>query len=114
MINDNGVDGVGLNINGDKCVVQIKYRSNNYELLSSNKDNLSNLFSDGMLNHDVVYDNKNKKNYRHFIFTTAKGLHFYTEQEMFKKRIKCFGYKEIKQLVDKNYAFWNTIQESIY
>jgi len=113
LTNDNGVDGTGLNIKGEKCVVQIKYRSNNKEILSSNKDHLANLFSDGMLNHDVVYDNSNDKNYRHFLFTTAKGLHFYTDQEMFKSRLKCFGYKEIKQLVDNNYPFWDTIRAHI-
>ena len=110
--NDNGVDGIGLNIKGDKCVVQIKYRSNT-EYLSSNKDNLSNLFSDGMLNHNVIYDVNNEKNYRHFIFTTAKGLHFYTEQEMFKNRLKCFGYNEIKQLIDNNFAFWEESRKII-
>jgi len=110
QINDNGVDGIGLNINGNKCVIQIKYRSNTNDLLSSNKDNLSNLFSDGMLSHNVV---SSEKDIRHFIFTTAKGLHFYTEQEMFKNKVKCFGYNEIKQLVNNNFPFWDSCMEII-
>ena len=94
--NDNGVDGIGKNIKGEKCVVQVKYRSNNKTLLTADGDHLSNLFSDGMLAHNVVADIENKNNYRHFVFTTAEGLHFYTDNEMFKGRVKCFGYNEIK------------------
>lgn len=110
QLNDNGVDGIGININGNKSVIQIKYRTNTNEYLSSNKDNLSNLFSDGMLTHNVV---SNEKDIRHFIFTTAKGLHFYTEQEMFKNKVKCFGYNEIKQLINNNFPFWDSCRKVI-
>ena len=46
---DNGVDGVGYNLIGEKCVVQVKYRSNKKDVLSANKDHLSNMISDGMI-----------------------------------------------------------------
>lgn len=105
--NDNGVDGIGVNIKLEPCVVQIKYRSNVKTLLTSNKDHLSNLFSDGMLTYGVVADTTNPKNYRHFVFTTANGLHFYTDTEMFKGKVKCIGYKQIKGLVNNNHIFWN-------
>ncbi len=105
---DNGVDGTAFNINLEKSVIQIKYRSNNQTLLSSNKDHLANLFSDGMLNFDVVAD---KKSFKHFIFTTAKGLHFYTDSEMFKGKVKCFGYNEISSLVDNNLPYWTKAKQ---
>ena len=111
--NDNGVDGKGLNIKMEPCVVQIKFRSNVKEFLSANKDHLSNLFSDGMLAHNVVADTTNPKNYRHFVFTTATGLHFYTDQEMFKSKVKCIGYKELKKLVDNNLPFWAKVREVV-
>ena len=111
--NDNGVDGVGVNIRNEKCVVQIKYRSNKQTLLTANEDHLSNLFSDGMLAHDVVSDNKDKNNFRHFVFTTADGLHFYTDNEMFKGKVKCFGYNDIKGMIDNNIPFWNCVREYI-
>lgn len=111
--NDNGVDGVGVNIRDEKCVVQIKYRSNKQTLLTANEDHLSNLFSDGMLAHDVVSDNKDKNNFRHFVFTTADGLHFYTDNEMFKGKVKCFGYNDIKGMIDNNIPFWNCVREYI-
>lgn len=109
--NDNGVDGIGVNILMEPCVVQVKYRSNTQTLLTSNVDHLANLFSDGMLAHNVVSDNANSKNYRHFVFTTADGLHFYTDAEMFKGKVKCIGYKDLRTLVDGNKPFWNKCRE---
>ena len=111
--NDNGVDGVGLNIQNEKCVVQIKYRSNTQGFLSANVDHLSNLITDGMGQHGVVYDQENVKNFRHFVFTTAKGLHFYTDQEMFKSRVKCIGYSDLRTMLDNNLIFWSKALEIV-
>ena len=111
--NDNGVDGTGLNIKMEKCVVQVKYRTDTSELLTASKDSLSNIFSDGMLTHNVITDNTDSNNYRHFVFTTADGLHFYTDQEMFKRKVKCIGYKDLKGLLDNNLPFWNKVRELV-
>lgn len=111
--NDNGVDGIGLNIRGEKSVVQIKYRSDNTTVLTANNDHLSNLITDGMLSHQVVNDTNDLTNYRHFIFTTADGLHFYTDNEMFKNKVKCFGYNDFRILLDNNIIFWNTAREIV-
>jgi len=107
--NDNGVDGIGKNIRNEDCVVQVKYRSNTSTLLTANTDHLSNLFSDGMLSFNVVSD-PTPNNYRHFVFTTADGLHFYTDSEMFKGKVKCFGYKEFRALLDNNQPFWDSVR----
>ena len=109
--NDNGVDGIGVNIIKQKCVVQIKYRANIETLLTANIDHLANMFSDGMLAHDVVVDKSNPKNFRHFVFTTATGLHFYTDEEMFKGRVKCFGFQDFRNLLDGNIIFWDKCRE---
>jgi len=111
--NDNGVDGIGVNIKNQKCVVQIKYRSNTKTTLTTNKDHLSNLITDGMMTHNVVDDNKNNKNFKHFIFTTADGLHHYTNDEMFKSKVKCINHKDIKSMIDNNIIFWNNIRSII-
>ena len=108
--NDNGVDGTGVNIKLEPCVVQIKYRTNTSEFLTATKDSLSNMFSDGMLTHNVIADNENKNNYRHFVFTTADSLNFYTDQEMFKGKVKCIGYNDLKGLLDNNLPFWNNLR----
>lgn len=102
---DTGIDGRGVNIIGEKSIVQIKFRSDVKTLLSSNKDHLSNLVSAGML-ENVHYDMENPKNFRHFIFTNANGLHHYTDEETFGKKVKCFGYNQFKALIDNNMIFW--------
>ena len=108
--NDNGVDGIGVNIRGEKCVAQVKYRTNTQGFLTANVDHLSNMFSDGMLAHGVVADMDNTKNYRHFVFTTAKGLNFYTDAEMFKSKVKCFGYDDFRKLLNNNVVFWDQVR----
>lgn len=111
--NDNGVDGIGVNTKGEKCVVQIKYRTNTDGFIVNNTDHLSNMISDGMFAHDVVSDNTDPKNYRHFIFTTAEGLNFYTDQEMFKSKVRCIGFNDFRVLLDDNIIFWQTALEIV-
>ena len=111
--NDNGVDGVGTNIKNEKSVVQIKYRSNTKTLLTANEDHLSNMITDGMLSHGVVADMTDQNHYRHFVYTTAKSLHFYTDSEMFKKKVKCIGYGELRSMLDNNLPFWDKVRNII-
>ncbi|MFW6246829.1 MAG: hypothetical protein ACOC22_01490 [bacterium] len=108
---DNGVDGIGVNIQKQKCVVQIKFRTNVLSQLTATQDHLANMFSDGMLAHNVISDNKNAHIYRHFVFTTADGLHFYTDQEMFKNKVRCFGFQDFRNLLDNNTIFWDKCRE---
>lgn len=115
---DNGVDGYGINLSGEKCVVQIKYRSNTSSVLSSNQDKLSNLISDGMISHGVMIlpekleSIKQKKSAPlHYVITTAKGLHHYTDHENFRGSVHCIGYGELKSLLDGNISFWNLCRE---
>lgn len=104
---DNGVDGIAQNIFNQKSVIQIKYRTNTKEQLTVNgDDHLANLLTQAMIDYDVVIDKDNPKNYRHFIFTTADSLNYYTDNTVFKNKVKCFGFKEISQLIDNNLAFW--------
>jgi hypothetical protein len=111
--NDNGVDGIVVNILNQKSVVQIKYRTNTQQFLTATQDHLSNMFTDGMLEHGVTADMDNPDNYRHFIFTTAEGLHFYTDNEMFKKKVRCVGYNEFRSLLDNNVIFWQKATEIV-
>jgi hypothetical protein len=50
----------------------------------------------------------------HFIFTTAEGLHFYTQNEKFRGSIKCIGYKELRELLDNNVHFWNMALDVVF
>ena len=111
--NDNGVDGIGVNIRDEKCVVQIKYRGNSTDVLTTNEAHLTNMINSGMADYGVVYDIPNKKNFRHFIFTTSSGLHHYTDNEVFKNRVKCFSFKHFKSMLDNNKIFWNSAREIV-
>ena len=111
--NDNGVDGIGVNIKGEKCVVQIKFRGNTQILLTATQDHLAHLISDGAIAHGVDPDRINDKNYRHFIFTTAEGLHYYTNDEFFKSRVKCFAFNDFRSMLDGNVVFWDKAMEIV-
>jgi hypothetical protein len=104
---DNGVDGIAQNMFNDTSVIQVKYRTNTKDQLTVNDDDhLANLLTQAMIDYDVVIDKTNPKNYRHFVFTTAEGLNYYTDNSVLKNKVKCFGFKDISQLVDNNLAFW--------
>lgn len=117
---DNGVDGVGINLSGDKCVVQVKYRSNNKTVLTANTDHLSNMISDGMFKHGVSADPKVLESIKnkstaplHYVITTATGLHHYTDNENFKGFVHCIGYENLRALLDNNLSFWNLCREIV-
>ena len=114
---DRGADGYGVNMKGDKCLVQIKYRSRNTPnktLLNNNDDKIGNMFIVGNYSeHRVFVDDENKFNYRFFVFTTADDLHFYTDDEMYRGEVKCFNYESFKKIVDNNDRFWNKCRELV-
>jgi hypothetical protein len=110
---DNGVDGFGLNLSGHKCVVQVKYRSDNKSVLTANQDHLSNMISDGMIKHGVVIDTDNTKVPRHYVITTANGLHHYTDNENFKGFVHCIGYDQLRAMLDNNLSFWNLCRDIV-
>jgi len=106
---DTGVDGKGIGIDGKPATVQVKYRSNNRVLLTANQDHLSNFTSASVLRYDV--DPKSKNNM--LIITTAEGLHYFTEDEMFTKKVRCLGYENLRELVDNNILFWNSFRDLV-
>lgn len=108
---DNGVDGVGVNLSGEKSVIQVKYRSNNKSVLTANKDHLSNMISDGMIKHKVVIAENNEMCPRHYVITTANGLHHYTDNENFKGFVHCIGHDQLRSMLDNNLSFWNLCRE---
>lgn len=111
---DNGVDGVGVNLTNEKCVIQIKYRSNNKSVLTATEDKLSNMISDGMFQHGVSATpeklkmiTEKKSAPLHYVITTASGLHHYTDSDNFKGYVHCIGYDHLRSMLDDNLSFWN-------
>ena len=110
---DNGVDGIGFNLSAEKCVVQVKYRSNIKTVLTANVDHLSNMISDGMIKHKVVIAEDNTKIPRHYVITTATGLHHYTDNENFKGFVHCIGFEQLRAMLDNNLSFWNLCRDIV-
>ena len=115
---DNGVDGTGVNLTNEKCVIQVKYRSNNKSVLTANEDKLSNMISDGMFQHGVSATpdklkmiTEKKSAPLHYVITTATGLHHYTDSENFKGYVHCLGYEQLRAMLDNNLSFWNLCRE---
>ena len=109
---DNGCDGLGNNLIGEKCVVQIKFRSDPTYLLEGNKDHLTNMTNEAQF-LGVVYNLDDEKNYRHFVFTTGEGLNHNTDNTTFKNKVYCFGIKKFRKMVDNNIPFWNKCREIV-
>lgn len=106
---DTGVDGTGIGIDGKSATVQCKYRSNNTLLLTANVDHLSNFVTASLLRYGV--DQKSLTNM--LVFTTAEGLHYFTDNEMFKNQVRCIGYNQLRELLDNNLLFWNAFRELV-
>lgn len=114
-VRDNGVDGFGKNKEDKNCVVNIKYKSNKIEFVSANEDHLCNMFPQGIIHFGVdgMGERGPRKAKLHFVVTTAKGLHFYTDREMFDNRVCCVSLEEIKYAVDGISSFWNKARKII-
>lgn len=104
---DVGVDGSGIGANGRPATVQVKYRGNGSSLLTANNDHLSNFVAASFIHNKVQPEDKNNM----LIITTAEGLHFFTDQEMYAGKVRCLGHERLRQLVDNNDLFWDRFRE---
>lgn len=110
---DNGVDGTGFNMIGEKCAVQVKYRGNTMYHLTTNQDHLGNMVVDAMMKFDITKPADKNCVPRYYVVTTAKGLHYYTDNEVFKGFVKCIGIDDLKYMLDGNLSFWNMCREVV-
>lgn len=107
---DYGVDGYGDNIRGNKSAFQIKYRIDPTYFLTAQKDGLDSMITEAL--HEGISFGEGK-DYRHFIFTSAKGLNNKTDDNKFRGKVKCYGIDDIKTIVDNNQNFWNNLKTLI-
>lgn len=106
---DTGVDGYGIGIDGNPATVQVKYRSESRTLLTANEDHLSNFVMTSLIRYKVPADTKTNL----LVITTAEGLHYFTDNEMFQNQVRCLGYKHLRELLDNNLLFWNSLRELV-
>lgn len=106
--NDTGVDGTGIGvIDGLPAAVQVKWRADNYEL-SGNKDHLTNFTSSAVLHYGVAPNTTTNL----LIITTGEKLHYFTDNEMFRNKVRVINREKLRRLVDGNQAFWNLFWKS--
>ena len=108
---DLGVDGFGIGINGKAATVQCKYRSNNTSVITANQDHLSNFVMTSIIDSRYNVDKDDTNNM--IIFTTAAGLHHFTDSEMFKNKVVCRGHEWLRTMLDNNVLFWEAFRSLI-
>lgn len=106
-IDDYGVDGVGIGMDGLPLTVQVKFRSDATSELT--QEDIKQFAFQSIVTHSVDKDTKTNM----IVFTNAKGLHWVTDTRVFSGRIKTIGYSEISQLIDNNSVFWKEISDII-
>lgn len=106
---DTGVDGYGIGIDGNVATVQVKFRGRNDSYLTANEDHLSNFTTSSIFKYKVKSDTTTNL----LVITTAKGLHHFTDNEMFLNQVRCLGYNELREMVDNNNLFWNKFRSLI-
>ncbi len=112
--NDNGVDAICKNWDGELSVVQIKYKQDSERLLTANADHLGNMVKEATLKYRIQPHNPEKKETtKYFVITTGKSLHHYTDDEFFLNNVKCIGWKELTTFLDGNIGFWKKAEEIV-
>lgn len=110
--NDFGIDGFGIGLNGKPATVQIKYRKDVTSELDSS-DHIPGFITNSLTRTDEhQVDQNDTKNM--LVFTTAKGIHYITQNEIATKKVVCINYKEIAARVDKNILFWDGFRQAFY
>ena len=105
---DHGVDGSGVGTNGRPATVQCKFRGNPTEELTANGAHLSNFKNASHEEYGVVFTDTDNM----LIVTNCKGLHFYTEEKMLNKKVRCMGRDKLKEFVDNNIPFWDEFRRA--
>jgi len=112
--NDNGVDAICKNWDGQLSVVQIKYKRDSERMLTANADHLGNMIVQSQLQYNIIKHNPDKKETtKYFVITTGKSLHYYTDNEFFLNNVKCIGWGQLCKMLDGNIGFWRKAEEIV-
>lgn len=103
---DYGVDGIGINVNGDECAVQVKYRNNPVAVIEWS--DMAKTFGAGICSHQLLLN----KNDTVFLITTGEGVTGPCHQVL-GNRLRVINRRIIAGKVDNNQNFWQEAQELI-
>lgn len=103
---DYGVDATAINVNGNKAVVQCKYRFNPIELIDY--DSISKTYSAGIEIHNIELDKS--INNTIFVITTGVGV---TDpcKHVFKSKLRVINRQILSSKIDNNQTFWKNCAE---
>ena len=104
---DCGVDASGIGMNDKPLTIQCKFRRNNEKELT--EGDLHQFWGQSLVRFNVEKDDRNNL----VVFTSAKGLHFFTDGKVFLNRVRTVGYDDIRKNVDNNNPFWNELNDYI-
>lgn len=106
---DYGVDACGINVNGKRSAIQVKYRSNPNDKISY--DDIARTFTSAVLQFQMkdVVDNDRTI----FLFTNSNGVTGAFNTVMQKKSV-IITRNVISSKVDNNITFWKNAYELIY
>jgi hypothetical protein len=99
---DYGTDGIGINAAGEKCAVQVKYRSNALDKVTYTE--ISKTHTSAMLQHGIplVLGRDNGV----YVFTTAFEVSHQCTK-VFGKMLRVISQDVISVEIDNNVSFWN-------
>ena len=104
---DNGVDGFGKNMTGLPTTIQVKYRGNpTYEL---KERDLKQFGYQSIVEYGIDY----KQSGNMIVFTNCKGLHWYTDSNVFKNKVRVINGDMISRMIDNNEGFWQTFKDIV-
>ena len=99
---DNGVDGIGMGITKNQIkTIQIKFRSNSETHLLS--DDLKQFGFQSIVKYNIDYKDSERNM---ILITNCKGLDYYTEDEVFLKKIMVITGDNISSYVNNTLGFW--------
>lgn len=104
---DFGVDGAGVNANGDEVVVQVKYRRNPMELVTYGE--IAKTYTSGKLMLSMSLKKKNSI----YVFTNAIDITSACKT-VFGDIIKVLNTDAIDHYVHGNKSFWKFFYKEIY
>jgi len=105
---DHGVDGCGIGTNNRPATVQSKFRGDASAVLTANGSHLVNFKNSSHEEYGVKFEDVDNM----LIITNCKGLHYYTEEKMLNKKVRCLSRDHLKQMVDNNLPFWDEFRRA--
>lgn len=101
---DYGVDGIGVNVNGDQVAVQMKYKAN--PLIKIEYKEIARTYCAGREIHNLSLENNDTI----IVFTTGNGMTS-ALQRVLRNKVRVIDRKIIAGFIDDNQNFWTQAEE---